>query len=233
MKELELNINHFFKAYYDWHSFITSQCKERIEGLILACTYLDSLAGYKYGKHNIKKRFANFVLNYSGQRHIYEKVSLPKLRYKLKMGEKTIHLKLLSIVEANFKLNEYYFTTRGHCVDLSVEDLRNCLSGKTITSEFEELIKIAGEFKYIDVLYEDYRCKLIHESRKPMDMNLWDSTEPYYINIFKGDDLEHTCFRIPSQFICGTLKSCIDNFKAECLRDGFDPLYGREEEGLF
>jgi hypothetical protein len=233
MASKELLINHFFNAYYNCYKFIIDQCNDRIEGSILSCVYLDSLAGYKYENTTNKVRFIEFVLNYSGQLDIYEKISLPKLRYFLKGNHQSAQY--LSILEANFKLDEYYFTQKGHCQDLSISDLRNKLNGKISNIDLEDLIEIADDFKYANILYKDYRCKLIHELRKPIDANLWDRKVPYYINISKinGIDNEHTCFRIPPEFISDTLKRCIDNYFSECLNNDIDPLAGREDEGLF
>jgi hypothetical protein len=231
MTDLEWKIEHFFNAFCKWHDFVTNECNDRIEGLILSCVFLDSLAGYKFGPGNVNQRFINFMLDYSGQRMFYEKVSLPKLRYELikRFGPKDIKTKVLN---DNFQLDEWFFTTRGYCVDVNELELRQKLSSQLQQAEVNIVIKLDSDFHYVQILYDDYRCKLVHEARIPITMNLWESDEPYYVNILKNGGVgnQRTYFRIPPIFIIRTFKNCIDNFRQECINKGIDPLLNRQND---
>jgi hypothetical protein len=231
VNDIKWKIEHFFSAFNKWHEFVINECNDRIEGLILSCVFLDSLAGYKLGPGNVNNRFVNFILDYSGQRKLYEKVSLPKLRYDLikRYGPNDSKTKAL---ESNFQLDEFYFTTQGHCVDVNWTELKETLSSQLGQVEVDTLQKLANNFTYVQILYDDYRCKLVHEARVPLTMNISESEEPYYINILMSEDIkdQRTLFRIPPTFIIGTLRNCIDNFREECTNDGIDPLANRQHE---
>lgn len=88
MPQFKGEIKHFFSAFRDFLKFIDENCVGRLESIILICIYIDSLSGYKYGKRENKKRFMDFVLNYSGLEDTYSKVCLPLLRDEL---EKEYH----------------------------------------------------------------------------------------------------------------------------------------------
>ena len=229
MDPLEYKIDHFFKAFSNLVKFIENECKDRIEGAILACAYIDSLSGYKYGGKSNRDRFANFIKEYSGMNSVYELISLPRLKYHI-MEKHPRHKLIVNKLVQEFKINEFDFVTLGHSVDVKMDQLDIRLRRTLSLKDLNFVIKMAAQFEYTAILWRDYRCNLIHETRLPEEeaMNLDESIEPYYTSrLLNGHENPHQSritFGIPQEFIIRTLKNCLESFEEECRTSKIDPF---------
>lgn len=234
--ETEIDITIFFEGFKRFYDFIDKKCQDRIEGIILACAYLDSLSGYKYGDGSNAKRFINFVKTYSGFGDKYDLVSIPLLSYHL-ADLKSFDRNFVKIIKDEFEIYNYKFEYLGHSVDVNMIDLEKRLKGKISDKDIDYIKHHALRFEYAQILWQDYRCNLIHESRlrNPGAINLQQTSEPYYVVLTNLDkDMkvkdEFIVFAFPPTFIMKTLHNCIVNFENECRRDMIDPFKIKDDK---
>jgi hypothetical protein len=229
-KEKEERLKFFFDFFEERIKFIEENCLNRIEGLILSCCYLDSLAGYKYGGRSSKKKFKKFILSYSGFQLIWNRISLPLLKRCLERKNHEFYKPFIKFLEEKFGVNKSKYGDLSYNVDVDLQILQEKAKGQL---ENEYFLQLKGEleaFEYTSILWRDYRNSAVHKtsSKKDEAHQLAEKTEPFYVNYGILEDSkivrEETRFGIPTIFILNTLKACLKNFVDECLKDNVDLL---------
>jgi hypothetical protein len=208
------------------------ECKElKIEGMILAGSYIDSLAGYKYGGESNRDRFVKLVKEYSGKCAVFNKISLPSLYCKIKHKKCKIHEKekILRILESIGVPKETGVgVPKGKGVspdynqetDVAADDLVKKFKELDLKeNDHRKLIELVAGCDYAVILWKKYRCLVVHETRIEEGWNLEESELPYYmseiqINPDKSTETKIN-FGIPHQLIIDTLSSCLDNLETE------------------
>jgi hypothetical protein len=228
----ENDIEHFFWAFREYLKFIDEKCEERFEGRVLICVYLDSLSGYKYGRMSVRNKFKSFVLNYSKLAYKYSLISLPLLREWIikEFPERTdisdIFSTKLNMPNPNDILKWEYPN-----IDINIIKLSDILCNELPSDIFNQTMKHAYEFQYVNILYERYRCMPIHEARlsEKEAPNLNKRIDPYYTIISPADENRGLLpkvvwFGLPFVFLRKTLENCIDSFESECIKNDINPF---------
>jgi len=232
--EIQERLRFFFDFFEERIKFIEENCLNRIEGLILSCCYLDSLAGYKYGGRSSKKKFKKFILSYSGFQSIWNRISLPLLKRCLERKNHEFYKPFIKFLEDKLGVKKNKYTDLSYNVDVDLQTLQEKAKGLL---EDRYLLQLKGEleeFEYTSILWRDYRNFAVHKtsSKKDEAHPLVEKTEPFYVNygIMEGNKItrEETLFGIPPIFILNTLKACLKNFTDECLKTNID-LFDLEE----
>jgi|WetSurMetagenome_2_1015567.scaffolds.fasta_scaffold74695_2 hypothetical protein len=226
MTLIEKHIKHYFDSFLYLYNYIIENCSDRIEGAILATTYLDSLAKSRYGGNSKSERFNNFILNYSGQRDVYEKISIPLLKYGLQKQSGKCDT-IINLLEREFSIGEFEFIKVGYDVDVNIVGLEQRTMKYLDEPQLRLLIKTADRYKYSMILWYDYRCNLVHETRFPKNMarTFQNHSEPFYSSLLNmSTKMPQTTFCIPPVFIFRTLQNCINNYKNECIAINWDPF---------
>lgn len=222
--------NFFFDYFEERISFVENNCLGRIEGLILTCCYIDSLAGFRYGGASSKKRFRQFILSYSGLEHIWTKISLPFLKRHLELKNHDFYKPFIEFIEKKLGVQRRKYDDLSYNPDIDSQKLLEKAIGMFDDRYLLQMRGELTEFDYISILWKDYRNSAVHEttSKKDEAHPLSEKAEPFYVNytIIHDDKTKHeeTRFGIPPVFILKTLKTCLKNFKDECEKVDIDLL---------
>ena len=215
----------------------------------MTCCALDALSAYKYGGKSTFRRFANFILEYSGFREKYLKVCLPELKLTIQqiLSRGTLvseQDKLLKKFEGFLQeevgvvFNEYPSPVVS-TIDIPFRLLKSKAVSAFGTDEFARAIdltiKSAGVpneeyFTYIGILWKDYRCLGVHEMSLKKGSVVYDSIfplrEPYYSSVSERLDDKFSesipKLTIPALFMVETLENCITNFEVYCNEKSLD-----------
>lgn len=227
------HIKYFFQVFKDRIIFIRNNCLKNseltIEGLILSVSYLDALSFYKYKTKSTAKRFSDFVQKYSSQNKsdYYNKINMPLLLRRIKKKQNnSLHQRFISFIEVNIGANTGNYVNLNYDVDMRIEELCEKMNTSFNIYEIATLLEDIEQSKWSQVLWEYYRCSLIHEMRKKDEgMNIANKSGPYYSNMILIDEnAEETKFGMPSKYILETLEECTCNFEKDCLDNKIDPL---------
>lgn len=226
MKKQELS-KHLIKYFRKRIDFLRKHCWNEteneltIEGIILVCSYIDSLSGYKYGGESTQDRFVRLINEYSGRKEIFEKISLVELYDAIKQGRIQVkqkgevldHLKRMGVHKEAYLDLEYN-------VDVTADECLNRL--KDLHLSFDDHRTIINAFKgckYSSILWKRYRCLAIHETRVDEGWNLGEVDLPYYITeaIYGKDGTSENKIRFgfPHKLIMETLEECLNNLDSE------------------
>jgi len=213
----KINWDHFFWCYDDTINFVENKCLDRIEGVIILCCCLDSLAGYRYGGTSRKNRFQQFLVEHSNQADIWRKVSVIRLRQELEARNHEYYQNMINFLRRQGAITSNY-SGLDYNPDVDYDTLMNKASESLSKDYLESLNKDILEFEYSSILWNDYRNQAIHERTLGNDkaINIGDKTIPYYSNEIplKGGKIQtKTHFAIPPCYILETLKNCIAGFK--------------------
>jgi hypothetical protein len=232
---------HFFEVFRGKAQFIKDFCSERkVESVILTCCAIDALSVYKFGEPSSGRKFVNFTLQYSGLQETYEKVSLPVLKENLRPNPKKKELppqrlqlnsKIAKLLENKFGVIEDSYTQLDYNVDVSLDKLIDKVAADLNVSEQSYLKKIAIKYRYITLLWREYRCNAIHKSTLMADralMNLAEKEVPYYGNEIISENgvfVRHIPrFDIPPKFMISTLENCIMKLESEWNHFNVNPM---------
>ncbi|OGC88966.1 MAG: hypothetical protein A2142_04185 [candidate division Zixibacteria bacterium RBG_16_48_11] len=239
----------FFDYFRQRLAFVKEHCtKHNLEAVILSCCALDGLSAYRYGGKSNLKRFLQFVLEYSGLKEDYLKVSLPLLKQdaeKLLGSEANIPNdkkarieRFIEFLENQLGVKDEEYTRLSYDVDMPIESLKNKLWSRQRNGEYDQTLLLIKDilkkelldYTYIAILWREYRCLAVHESALKRDkagINLGKKIVPYYVNenIIKSDRIFRSIprFDIPPQFIISTLENCINNLEKEWEQNNVDP----------
>lgn len=220
----------FFDYFEERISFVEKNCLGKIEGLILTCCYIDSLAGFKYGGRSSKKRFKKFILSYSGLQHIWTRISLASLKQHLEEKNHDFYRPMVEFLEKKLGVQRRKYDELSYNPDVDLQTLQQTAKGLLDNTYIGRLQTELTEFQYTLILWRDYRNSAVHKasSKKDEAQQLSVKTEPFYVNYTDSDEgkakSEKTRFGIPPVFILKTLKTCLKNFKDECAKADIDLL---------
>ncbi|MEZ5358009.1 MAG: hypothetical protein R3F48_04200 [Candidatus Zixiibacteriota bacterium] len=209
--------NQFFIEYFcHLIKFVEENCLDRIEGTILFSCYLDSLSGYRWPTLGNRERFEKFILTYSTEESTWIKISLPKYMKQLQVQNPELLNSLDRLFRKVGVINNEYLR-QGYNPDCTILELEKQADGVILTPFSDELKKDINGYRYIDILWKEYRNLAIHETRTHKDEapGLWEDMDvPFYVHVHKGfEDKEgEPRFKIPSIFILRTLKNCLNGF---------------------
>ncbi len=209
----------FFFGYFEKRiRYVRENCLDQIEGTILLCCYLDSLSGYCYGGHTGKARLERFLLEHTGQRDIWKKVSLVLLRQHLESKKLPFYSDMISFLNG-LGVRMINFNNLGFNPDVDFETLVNKAERILPAGYLGKLDGDIREFEYSAILWRDYRNMAVHETALPEGRaeNLAGKKEPFYsnMNAIAGREVVpiKTCFDIPPEFLLFTIESGLDSFR--------------------
>ncbi len=211
------DIDFFFDFFQARLEFVRSHCIDRIEGVILLCSYVDSLAGYRYGGTTGPARFKKFLIEDTLYSETWRKVSLILLRQYLEKKELKLYAKAIEVLN-QLGARTSNFRDLNYNPDIPLELLLNEFSKSLSRKEITFFQKDFERFQYSAILWNCYRNSSVHESAVGLKkaMNLTDQSEPFYSNEHSGHDgsiLDHTRFDIPMQFLVRSIESGLQKLR--------------------
>jgi len=220
----QANPDNFFEFYRARLEFVKANCIDRIEGIILLCSYLDSLAGYRYSGSSSVVRFRRFLIEDTDHADTWRKVSLILLRQYVEDKNLQIYSKLIQVLN-RLGAATSNFVNLSYNPDISFESLltecKNELSSEQVATFKAEFKR----FEYSAILWNAYRNASVHETAIQLNqaMNISQREVPFYSNqdiIEDGKTLAtRTCFDIPQSFLISTIESGLLKLK-ELVDDG-------------
>lgn len=217
--DTQVNSDHFFEFYQARIKFVKANCIDRIEGTILLCSYLDSLAGYRYSESSSATRFRRFLIEDTDQTDTWRKVSLILLRQYVEEKNLQAYSKLIQVLNRLGAVTSNFFILN-HNPDISLESLltecKSELSSEQITTFRRAEFK---RFEYSAILWNAYRNASVHETTVQLNqaMNIAEREVPFYSNRYIIEDgkivATRTCFDIPPSFLISTIESGLFKLK--------------------
>lgn len=211
--------NKFFFDYFDARvRFIKDYCLEKIEGLILICCCIDALSGYRHNQKSSFGLFKKFILEHSGEKDIWTKISLPLLKENFKHEGMTKYSDLM----IKFGVNEISYLMKGYNTDVSLEELeKRAANYNLVITPFSDEMKIKIlKFEYVKILWDKYRNYAIHELRTNPDepANIFNQTDSVFYNHCNyfdssGTRREKVRISFPRSFLLRTLEQCLTNLR--------------------
>ena len=251
-EQIQEEINCFFNYFNEKLEFVKEHClfEEqqisgiRIEGVIICACCIDALGFYKYGGRSKRERFTKVIRHYSELATEYQKVSVARLKRELQQRQNSLNHKsvqvdykpLIEFLEQDLNVRSENYLNLSYNPDMSYQELEKKIKCKFGIDYFLKLKDEIKKYRYLDILWRDYRCMPVHALRiKHKALNIAQKTEPYYCNLSKlqeGKLSQETRFGIPPEFILRTIENCLNNCKKECIRNNISPfdLKGAKED---
>lgn len=211
MATSETKINDFLQFYKARIEFVKETCLDRIEGIILLTSYIDSLAGYRYGGTSRKARFVKFLYECANQAETWKKVSLILLRQYLEGKNHLSYDKLIAILnKLNARTSD--FLNLNHNPDISYNELISECQNSLTPEQIKIITSDIKKFLYSEILWNAYRNASVHETAIQMNraVNIAEKEEPFYSNehVFEKNIIVRTIsrFDIPPLFLIQTIK---------------------------
>jgi len=217
-KSGSVNIGHFFDFFEARIEFIKQACLDRIEGTILVCCYLDSLAGYRYGGASGRDRLKRFLTEHTDQADVWRKVSLILLRQHFETKDHPFFDGMINFLNKLGASTDNFLNLDFNpdiCIDTLFDRAREELPGDDLRQMQHDI----HEFEYSSILWNEYRNPSVHETVVSINraMNLADNEEPFYsnMNVMEGGKITRTitCFDIPPTFLVRTIETGLRSFK--------------------
>ncbi len=212
------NNDNFFDFFKERLNFVNINCLERIEGIILLCSYIDSLAGYTYGGNSSYIRFKKFLIECTTQSNTWKKVSLILLRQYTESRDFKYYDDLINLLN-RLGARTSDFINLDNNPDIHTEELLSECKAKIHTDKYNLILKDIEKFDYTAILWNAYRNASVHESAIQLEqaMNIKNHEIPYYSNLnkFINGKLEpqQTCFGIPPIFLIRTIESGLESIR--------------------
>jgi len=217
---VQLKLNRFIEYFEARVEFLKSKCEDRIEGYILACCYLDSLAGYRYGGQSNFARFRKFLIESTDQADVWRRVSLILLRHYVESKDNPIFQGLAGLL-AKLGAIETNFINLSFNPDIALESLLTKCSEELSPSEIQTHMSDIRRFEYAAILWQAYRNAVVHETAVGIKqaLNLADRDTPFYSNenVVSGNTITglYTRFDIPSSFLIATIESGLRRLRCD------------------
>src|SRR5574341_1372066 len=129
------NLEHFIEFFSARLDFVESSCKNSIEGMILLCSYIDSLAGYRYNGKSNSQRFKRFLVEDTEQSPTWRKLSLILLRQYLEMKNLKLYSNLINVLNRLGAISSNYINLNYNPDTTTDQFLNEC--EKELSSEEE------------------------------------------------------------------------------------------------
>jgi len=194
------------------------------EACILMITYLDELSNYTkfnglYGNKNNKKKFLNFIAEYSGMDVYFNciqmnKVYLLKDKCKNKI-ERTLYEKIYNKYKEFFDKFINNLENEGEVRlsdSLTIDDIKNINGIEANFNNCNEYEGFLGKISFGEKFY-NYRCSCVHEHSNKFHGDFVDL--PYYLYISCIDGGFFITIEIPFMFLYKVLIGCYQNVKIE------------------
>jgi hypothetical protein len=216
-------LEHFRGCFEDRISFVRQTCligeKPRPEGLLLLTGLLDALAGYRYyevaGNYT---RFRALLLEHSGERDFWSKVSVYRLYEELRQSNDEGLREIAEGVFEKYVLLNFLADPVRYNPDGPIAD---------VVSDFEEVRRFAEKCEYTAILWS-YRNYAMHEGTAlnvpppcPFGSD-YEPIQPYYSVSSLSSENRMVRFMIPTQYVLKTLETCVESFMMDCKQDRFD-----------
>lgn len=238
-----------FRADVDFESLRTTLVCAQLEALAKA-RYANR---QEWGQNTRRSghRFRRLLENHSGDRGIYRLVALDRLHTALQhrgqdargraarvegdaragpLTEAEDYERAAGIVErllAQRGFSEARDGSRivdGSDLDLLVDGVEQALREHGLNPVPKLVAHAVLEKKYSAIVWEDYRCALVHEARiKHQGFDLAEDRPPYYFSELEDSGEVTYPLVIPAKFLLRTLPQTIDCVEAFCALHGVDP----------
>jgi len=191
------------------------------EVLLLACCYLDALAGEFLDGKCSEERFRELLWDYTDrQKCDVRKVSLDALRFKLTeysvrgtaRGDRNFwdSQRVIDYLREEVEKRDYNVgdpTAHDPLVEDVVVRVKGMLSDRETCRHWEAAAERIYEASYAGVLYEKYRSSLVHEAHVVGHWTSQGGDSPFYLAV-EGGSIELV---FPSYFLIKTLEGIIAN----------------------
>ncbi len=207
---------YFFNCFEERLKFIKTHCLDRIEGLILICCCLDALGGYCYRKRSNFKLFREFIIEYSGRKEIWTKISLPLLKEYFEHNNQPRNVEFMR----KLGVNEKSYLMKDYNTDINIDEIESKATKHIITPFSDDFKREILDFEYVRILWLKYRNPAIHEMKSNPDgaANIFEQSESVYYNHQTISENykpigEKINIDIPQPFLFKTLTQCLRNFR--------------------
>lgn len=209
------------------------------EANVLALAAIDSLANlwqlaFKHSYSSHARRFAEFLISCSGKADIFERISLPYVRWKARETLPRFQPHVLSVLE-NCGLSspqppDPYSEQARRCRLISDDPPLPALLGSQLasvatatTAKGLALHDWLLDCRLGTILYVEYRCFWLHEGRSGHATHSFDvgTGEPTYLT---NDFAMPPLISFPVPFLVSVLRSCIDNFEHTAQQASVNPV---------
>jgi len=234
------------RAFFDYWRFRAdfigqlSLPQHHHEANVLAFAALDSLANLwalAFNKTDLKKharRFGEFVATCAARPDVFDRVSLPYLRWCANTKPPSFPANALDILQSYGAPPQppppYSWEAR-KCRSLSDDPTVSTLlaTGLGPVAQAKDgsgrpLSDWLCDSRFGEIAYREFRCAWLHEGRPgeaTHSFNLGTDTEPTYLT---NDYSTPPQINFPVPFLVATLRACIDHFEQLALAKGFDPI---------
>lgn len=237
------DIRTFFNYWRSRADFISQLTlpQHHHEASVLAFSALDSLANLwavAFNRPDLKKkhlrRFGEFVAACADRPDIFDRISLPYLRWLANTKPPSFPHNALHILQT--------LGAPPHPPSQDSWEARKCRSlsdDPTVSTILAtDLAPVAQtkdrsgrslsdwllDCRFGEIAYRECRCAWLHEGRPgeaTHDFNLGTNTEPTYIT---NDYSSPPQISFPTPFLVVTTRTCIDNFERQALANSIDPI---------
>jgi len=195
--------------------------------MILVTSYLDAIAGYRFGGRSSGERFRDFLFQYSGQPGLWKKVSIVSLYSNLRRSRDPQLQRIAASVFHEYRLGNFIHYDSEFNPDIDEDGLIGSLCRTLPNGIMNQLKGTIKGFSYASILWKDYRTDAVHESLRPSEFPppLEDRDVPYYAagSFVRGTDIVRCVrFGIPFSFVLQTASDCLRRFRTEWEDGSFD-----------
>jgi hypothetical protein len=211
------------------------------EANVLAFSALDSLANLwalAFNKTDLKKkharRFGEFVAACAARPDVFDRISLPYLRWRANTKTPSFPANALHILQtysAPLQSPPPYSWEARKCRSLSDDPTVSTLlaTGLAPVAQAKDgagrpLSDWLLDSRFGEIAYREFRCAWLHEGRPgeaTHSFNLGTDTEPSYLT---NDYSTPPQINFPTPFLVATIRACIDHFEQQVLANGLDPI---------
>ncbi len=205
-------VDNFFSFFEARLESVKLHHLDQVEGMMLLCSYIDSLSGYMYGGSSNANRFKRFLFECTEQGNTWRKVSLILLRQYLEKKNLTFYDDIVQVLNRLHATTSNFFDLN-HNPDISVEELMNECHKHMSIDRVRSCSHEMKRFEYSTIFWNAYRNATVHETsiRLNQAMNLAGQSVPYYSNEHLIEDGKVTSsttrFAIPPSFLVTTIES--------------------------
>ena len=195
---------------------------------LLICTHLDTLAKARYGGRSSGERFRRLLEREAGQDAIYQLVALERLLDRLhrtNADPRAIEA-VKALTKERWRQEIIIRVFDGSEVDVASDVIADRLRAARLAVAPESpLANALGIERYSSIVWRDYRCGLVHETRvlnSGFNLTPNEDREPFYVTHIEGG-AEIPKLIIPTRFLLRTLCCALDLYRQHCNRSDLDP----------
>lgn len=190
-------------------------CLDALSGYCLRNCGLDTLSPPPKKRKKEFYRFKEFVLEFSGEKELWIKISLPLLKEHFDTKNNNLYSEFIR----KLGVNENSYLMKDYDVDMAMALLEEKAKDYVETPFSNSMRDNILRYEYIKLLWDKYRCFAVHEYRSFPEKapNIFNqNSKPYYNHetpLFGRGGGKRVKIDFSHQFIFNTLRQCLFNFE--------------------